>query len=129
MTARERIETLTNGWYGLAVFAALASILQNGIGFFSLFLTGLSTLVSFALTWFLGRRLLARSSVVRSLLVFFSVVFAFTGLLGVARFGLAFVSHFSLGALIDLAVSAGSVYMNVRSFRELGDASVKAYFR
>ncbi len=129
MSAKERIETLTNGWYGFTLFAGLISLLQSGIGIISLVLTGATTLFSLAFTFFLGRRLLARSSLTRSILVFSSALSAGLGLLGGAKLGMAFFHEWSLGILLTLAVTAGSVLMNVRSFRVLTDSSVKSYFR
>ena len=35
-TARQKIEGLTNSWYGYAVFGAPLSLWNEGIGFFSL---------------------------------------------------------------------------------------------
>ena len=128
MSAKERIETLTNGWYGFALFAGLINLFLGGFGIFSMFLTGASTLFSIAVTFFLGRRLLARSSLTRSILIFLSAVSAFLGLLGGAKLGMAFLHEWSLTILLTFLVTAGSVLMNVRSFRVLTDSSVKSYF-
>ena len=59
MTAREKIEGLTNSWYGYAVFGAVVSLWNSGIGLFSLLGTAVSFVFTIMLTWFIGRRLLA----------------------------------------------------------------------
>jgi hypothetical protein len=46
MSAREKIENLTNSWYGFALFGGLFSFLQGGIGLFSALGAMGSTLVS-----------------------------------------------------------------------------------
>ena len=126
-TGREKIEQLTNQWYAFAAVSAIASVLASGIGFFSILFAACSTAFTFALTWFLGRRLLARSSLTRAALVLVSLVGGVLGALATARYGWAFFTGFSLTALLNGAVSTGSLVMNVRSFRTLTDASVKAY--
>lgn len=126
-TGRERIEQLTNQWYAFAAVSAIVSVLSSGIGFFSILFAACSTAFTFALTWLLGRRLLARSSLTRAMLVLVSLVGSALGALATARYGWAFFTGFSLTALVDGALSIGSIVMNVRSFRTLTDASVKAY--
>lgn len=128
MTAREKIEELNNSWYGFAVFSALVSLLHNGIGIFSLIMTVFSTVVSFIITWFLGGRLLARSSFFRALILFFSCVGTVFGVLGVAKLGAAFLANWSFGGLLMIVLAAGAVFMHVRTFRVLTDSSVKSYF-
>ncbi len=127
MSARQKIEELTNAWYGFAVFAAIVSVVQNGIGIFSLFFTVVSTVFSFVLTWFLGRRLLARSSLTRMVLLVLSTLSACFGVLAVGKLALAFFGSWSFGLLFTIVLSAGSVMMNVRSLRVLTDSSVKSY--
>jgi hypothetical protein len=129
MGARERIETLTNAWYGLALFGALMSVLMNGIGIFSLFIAGISLVVSCAITWFLGQRLLARSRFTRGLLVVLSALSGLLGLLGSARLVMAIPSGLSLSLLETLALSVASTWMNARSFFTLTSDSVKSYCR
>jgi len=82
MTAKEKIQNLTNAWYGFAVVAGIGAVLQNGIGFFSILAALGSTLFSFVLTYFFGRRLLAKSSLTRLFLV---IVTALAALFGYSR--------------------------------------------
>ena len=128
MTATQKIEGLTNSWYGYAVFGAALSLWNNGIGFFSLIGTAASFVFSIFLTWFIGRRLLKRSSLTRLLMVLITAVSSVLGSIGVAKMGWNFFQTFSLSTLVYGALTAVAVYMNVKSFRELTDTSVKAYF-
>jgi hypothetical protein len=128
MTAREKLQNLTNAWYGFGVVAGLGSILQNGIGFFSILIAIGSTLFSFFLTWFFGRRLLNKSSLTRFLLIIVSALASLFGSLATAKMGWAFLHEWQLSILAQAAMGGASVYMNVRSFRVLTDDSVKAYF-
>jgi len=128
MTARAKIEELTNGWYGLAAFGAVVSVLQNGIGIFSLFFTIMALCFSLFVTFFLGRRLLARSSLTRMVLLVLSAVLGVLGSLGVVKLIWAFFGSFSFGLLLTAAVAAATVLMHFRSFRTLTDSSVKSYF-
>jgi hypothetical protein len=127
-TARQKIEELTNSWYGYAVFGAILSIWNNGIGFFSLIGTALSFAFSVFLTWFIGRRLMAKSTLTRLILVIVTGLSSLFGSLSVAKMGLTFFQTFSLSVLVYALVGAVVVYMNVKSFRVLTDKSVKAYF-
>jgi hypothetical protein len=128
MTAKEKIEGLTNGWYGIAVLAAIYSIIQNGLGFFSLLTTGLSFGFSCLLTWFLGGRLLAKSSFWRAVLVIVSAIGTLVGGVTTIRLGWAFLHEWSFALLLSALVVSAGVYMNARSFRVLTDKTVKAYF-
>jgi hypothetical protein len=127
-TARQKIEELTNSWYGYAVFGAILSIWNNGIGFFSLIGTAFSFVFSIFLTWFIGRRLMAKSTLTRLILVIVTALSSLFGSLGVAKLGVTFFQTFSLSILVYAMVSAVVVYMNIKSFRVLTDKSVKAYF-
>ena len=128
MTATQKIEGLTNSWYGYAVFGALLSLWNNGIGFFSLIGTVGSFLFSVILTWFIGRRLLAKSSLTRMLLIIVTAISSVMGTVGVAKMGLQFFSTWSLSVALYAGLLAVGVYMNARSFKVLTDKSVKAYF-
>jgi hypothetical protein len=128
MTAKEKIEGLTNGWYGLAVLGAIYSIVQSGLGFFSLLTTGLSFAFSCLLTWFLGRRLLSKSSFWRAILVIVSAIGTVVGGFTTARLGWAFFHEWSFALLLSTLMVGAGVYMNARSFRVLTDKTVKAYF-
>ena len=127
-TARQKIEGLTNSWYGYAVFGALLSLWHGGIGFFSLIGTAASFLFSIFLTWFIGRRLLAKSTMTRLLLILITGVSSVMGTVGVAKMGWTFCQTLSLSVLVYAGLLAVSVYMNARSFRVLTDKSVKTYF-
>ena len=128
MTARQKIEGLTNSWYGFAVFMSLLSLWRNGIGFFSLLGTAGSFIFSIFLTWFVGRRLLAKSSLMRLFLIVVTGVISVMDTVGVAQMGLTFFRTFSFSALAYVGVLGIHLYMNARSFRVLTDKSVKVYF-
>lgn len=128
MTARERIEGLTNSWYGFGLVAGVVSLLEGGFGFFSLLRAAAATLFSFALTWFLGRRLLAKSSLMRMLLLVVSGIGLVVGTLGTARLGWSFVQEWSISLLVQTAFTGSTAWMHLRSLRVLTDSSVKAYF-
>ena len=127
-SAKEKIEGLTNSWYGYAVFGALLSLWNNGIGFFSLIGTAGSFLFSIILTWFIGRRLLARSSLTRVLLIALTAISSVLGSVAVAKMGYTFFQTWSLSVILYAGLTAVGVYMNARSFKVLTDKSVKAYF-
>jgi hypothetical protein len=129
MSAREKIEGLTNAWYGFALFTTLISLLQNGFGFFWLLWTALSLPFSLFITFLIGRRLLAGSSLTRMILLVLGSLSALFGLLGSFKLVMAFLGSWELGTLLTLSLAVGSVWMNVRSIRVLTDASVKAHFR
>ncbi len=129
MTAREKLENLTNSWYGFALLAGLWSILQNGIGVISLVVAAGSTLFSFALTYFFGSRLRARSSLTRSFLVAMSALSMLVGTFGVYRMGSALLHGWSFALLFQIAFALVSLRMSFKSLRVLTDSSVAAYFR
>jgi hypothetical protein len=128
MTARQKIEGLTNSWYGFAVFMSLLALWRNGIGFFSLLGTAGSFVFSILLTWFVGRRLLGKSSLMRLFLIVVTGVVSVMDTVGVAQMGLTFFQTFSFSALAYIGVLGVHLYMNARSFRVLTDKSVKLYF-
>ena len=128
MTARQKIEGLTNSYYGYAVFGAVVSLWNNGIGFFSLIGTAFSFVFSILLTWFIGRRLLAKSSLTRVLLVIVTAIGSLFGAVGAAKMGWTFVQTMSLSALLYTGLVAVGAYMNIKAFRVLTESSVKAYF-
>lgn len=128
MTARQKIEGMTNSWYGYAVFGAALSLWQNGIGFFSLFGTAAWFCFNVLLVWFIGRRLIKKGSLMRVTLVILTGLFSVFGTLGAAKMGWTFLHTWSLSVAMYAGISALGVYMNVRSFRVLTDSSVKAYF-
>jgi hypothetical protein len=127
MSAREKIENLTNSWYGFALFTGLVTFLQNGIGVFSALGALASTLFSLFLTFFIGRRLLARGSITRVILLVLSVLSLGLGSLGVFSLGKAFLQDWSFSLLFGIVYALLSLHMNFKSFRVLTDAQVKAY--
>jgi hypothetical protein len=129
MTARAKIEGLTNAWYGFMLVSSLVSLVSNGLGFFSFAGHAAGLVVGFVLNFLIGRALLGRSSLVRVLLVAVSAVMTVLGSLTVLRLGWAFMQSWSVFFLGAAAWACAGVYMYVRSYRTLTDASVKAYFR
>jgi hypothetical protein len=128
MTAREQIERLTNAWYGFAFVTGVLTLVQSGFGLFSILSAAASTCLSFLLTFYLGRRLLARSSFWRTVLVvvaFFGMIF---GALGTARLAWAFVQSWSISTLVATFAAGALASMYFRSVRVLTDRTVKAYF-
>lgn len=129
MTAKERIEKLTDTWYGYTLFANAVTLVVNGIGFFSVAFTAASTLFSLFVTFLVGRWLLGRSSLGRFVILCLSSIGLVTGALATLKFGAAFLSDWSLALLAHTVVIAAGVLVNLRSIRTLTDSSVKAYFR
>jgi hypothetical protein len=128
MSARDRIEGLTNSWYGFGLVAGLVSIFESGFGFFSLLRAAAAVLFSLALTWFFGKRLLAKSSVTRLFLVVVSAICVVTLGLGTARLGWAFLQDWSIALLVQTAFAGSGAWMYLRSLRVLTATEVKAYF-
>jgi hypothetical protein len=137
MTARQKLQTLSNSWYGYALFCALVSlfqiratgILSMAIGLtLSLVLNAVMLVISLALVTFFARKLLARSSATRAFLVFVSGLCTVLGVLGTAGAAWAFLGHWSFAGIVSIALGAISVWMNARSFGVLTTRDVKAYF-
>lgn len=128
MSARQKIEALTNSWYGYYLFGAATGLLHKGLGLFSLLGAAISFGAACVLTWFLGRRLLARSSLTRGLLVLVSAVVTFFSTLGAAKAGWSFLHGFSLADLVYVAFAGVTVFQYGRSFKVLTDDGVKGYF-
>lgn len=128
MTARQKIEGLTNSWYGFYLASAFFGLLARGIGFFSLLWTLLSLGAAVLFTFFLGRRLLAKSAIWRFLLLIAAVVGGLTGTLGAGKSALAFFNEWSFSLLLEGAAYGITAFMHLRSFSVLTDKSVKAYF-
>ena len=126
--AKEKIEGLTNSWYGYAVFGAALSLWNRGLGIGSIIGVAGSFLFTILLTWFIGRRLLAKSSITRLLLIIVTSLSSVFGSIGVAKMGWSFVTNLDFTSLVYALLLSVSVYMHARSFRVLTDKSVKAYF-
>lgn len=129
MTAREKIEKLTEGWYGFTLFAGVLTLLQNGLGFFSLLFGAASVLFSLFITFLVGRWLLSKSSLARFVVLCLSALGLVAGSLGTLKMGGELLSSWSFGLILQLVVVVGGVLMNLRSLRTLTDSSVKAYFK
>ena len=145
MTAKQRIENLTNAWYGYAVFATLATIVGNiwyglfswgfwfGFGMlavaFSIGISVVGLAISIAITAFLGRKLLARSSFTRALLVVLSAVFAVLCAISTFSEAWQFLHYWSIAGIIRIALPAAAALLQVRSFSVLNDPEVRAYCR
>ncbi|MBS2013766.1 MAG: hypothetical protein JST00_12815 [Deltaproteobacteria bacterium] len=127
MSAKQKIESLTNSWYGYFFFGALLKLWNGGFGLFNLASTAFTFALACLLAFFLGRRLGNRSSLTRFVLVCISGLFTVLGAVGTARMGWMFFQTWQLGTLLYAAGIALSTYMYGRSFRVLTDASVKAY--
>jgi hypothetical protein len=124
MTARTKLEELTNSWYGFALVTALVNLVAGGFGIFRMVWTALSLTFSLAITYAIGKALLRKSHIVRFLLLVASSLSMFFGSLGVLKLVLG---SWSFGTLFTLGLSVASVFMSFRSFRTLRDSSVKAY--
>jgi len=137
MNAKQKIEQLTRSWYGYSVFAALLSVLSLrasgvlslaiGLGL-SIAMNAIGLAISIAIVTFLGRKLVHRSSATRTFLVVFSGLFCVLGALGTLGAGWQMLHEWSLASLCSLVMMAGSTTLNARSFRVLGETSVRAYF-
>jgi hypothetical protein len=128
MTARQKIEGLTNSWYGYTVFGAALSLWQNGIGLFSLMGTAAWFVFNIFLVWFIGRRLLHKGSLTRLVLVIVTALGSVFGTIATAKMGWTFFQTWSLSVAMYAGITGLAVYMNARSFKVLTDSSVKAYF-
>lgn len=126
-TARQKIEGLTHSWYGWTAFTSLLALWDRGIGIISLFLTGAGFLLSCLVIWFLGNRLVNKSSLTRVLLVVLSAIVSVLGTIGTAKLGWTFINTLSLSVALQAAFTGLGVYMHARSFKVLTDSSVKTY--
>jgi hypothetical protein len=151
MTGKQRIEQLTQTWYGFAVFGALASVVQTMLWPFSAALlfspmklaltfvgAAMATVVAIVLNviglaiglfviHLFGRALVGRSSLARVFLVVVSVIGVVLGALSALKLLWAGVFHVSLSPLLQGVVAAAAVLLYVRSYRVLTDPSVKSY--
>ncbi len=128
MSAKAKIEGLTNAWYGFAVFSAICSVLANGIGILSIVLAIGGLLFSWLMTFFIGRALIKKSSLTRFLLLVVSGIVTLVGTLGIGKAAWSFIQHWELSLLAYGAYTAVSTWMHARSFRTLMDSSVRAHF-
>lgn len=127
MSARARIEWITNNWYAFLAISAGLSVLTSGFGLLSLVFTAFGFAIGCGITWVLSKKLLAGSNLTRFFLVLVSAVgIGFTGL---ALFGSLWyaIVGFSLKSLINAAMCTGMIVLFGRSYRSLTDKAVKAH--
>lgn len=125
MTAREKIQGLTNGWLGYVFFTAVLSYFQSDRGIVG---SAIGLAISLLLVWLIGNRLLAKSSLTRLLLLVISTLAVVLGTAGVLQATWVFLHEWSLRLLLGIVFGAVSIAMHVKSLRVLTDSSVKAYF-
>ena len=128
MSGKAKIESLTNSWYGFAVFSAIFAVFTNGIGVFSIGSAVFGMFVSWIVTFFIGRALVKKSGFTRGILLLLNGLFLVLGTLAVGKTTWSFVQTFQLSLLTGIGYSAVSTWMYGKSFRTLTDSSVKAYF-
>lgn len=137
MQAKQKLEGLTNAWYGYALFTAVISIFSlraNGVFAMAvglamtIVLNAIVLAISIAIITFLGRALVGRSSATRTFLVVVSAIFTLLGILGTVSAAWDFLRYWSIPHLLSIVLAACSTFMNARSFNVLMDRSVKSYF-
>jgi len=127
MSARAKIETLTNSWYGFSVVSAAWGFWESGIGMFSAIFALLGLFVSLGLTFFFGRRLLNKGGITRVFLLVVSFIGLVSWGLGTYGFAREMMTSFRFGLVFDIAFALASVSMYFKSLRTLADSQVKAY--
>ena len=127
MTPRQKIEWLTNSWYGFALVSAIISLLSNGIGFFSIVFGGMGLAFSLFVTWVIGKLLLGRSSITRFVLVIFSGLGMVFYALAAAWSAWTFLGEWSLKYVFGTVLALVAASMNARSWKVLTDKGVKSY--
>lgn len=128
MSARAKIENLTNTWYGFAVFSSLAALLMEGISIWNIVTGGIGLFFTLLFMFFISRRLLNKGRFTRWALIALSGFSTVFGAYGAAKASWMFVHAWELKLVIAAASSAISAWMMAKSFRVLTDASVKQYF-
>lgn len=153
MTARQRIEQLTQTWYGFTVFAAIASVVTValwpfsagllfspaklaltvvGSAFAMVFAIGLNVValvIGLFVVSLLGRALLARSAVTRLLLVVLAPVLGVLTAYASLQQLWSGLSHLAMAPLLSGAVSGIAVSLYLRSWRVLTSQAVRDYTR
>lgn len=127
MTARQKIEWITNNWYGFALFSAVASVFTVGLGLFRTMFTLAGLAFSLGLTWMFGKLLLGKSSLTRFFLVVVSAFGVFFHGLAIAWHAWSFLGRWELALLFKAGFSLLCVMMHARSFSVLTDRDVKSY--
>jgi hypothetical protein len=130
MNGKAKLEGLINAWYGFSLFAAIVNVVTAvlGSGFFAFFtvpfVIGIS-LFTFFVTWVIGKLLLAKSGIMRFVLLILSPLAILAGTLSLWRF---ISSPWSFSGIVAALLTACGVWMQLRSIRTLLDRNVKAYF-
>jgi len=127
MTAKQKLESLTNAWYGFFFVSAVANLLRD-FGVIKAVFAALSFAATSFVVWFIGRRLQSKSSLTRMLMLIIAGIGTLSGSYAAAKLSWMFVHEWSLWILISALWSASAVVMYVRSWRTLTDSTVKAYF-
>ncbi len=127
MNAKEKIEKLTNAWYGFDLFSSVVSfVFVSGIGIFSGIFSALGLAVSLLITWWIGRNLQRKSGLQRTVLLVFSTLFMLLGLFNIGH--TLWAAEWSLSIFGYAAWSGVSVYMYAKSINVLTDKEVRAHF-
>lgn len=127
MTGRQKIEWLTNSWYGYELVTGVVAILRGGFGLWSLFWNGVGIAFGLLITYWIGKSLLGRSALTRSLLAIVSVISIILGALFLAGQAWFFFASWKVGMLFGIGLTLAGLTLNIRSYRVLTDSSVKAY--
>lgn len=128
MTATQKIEGLTNSWYGYAVFTSALALWDRGIGIFSFLVTLFGFGVSCLIAWFFGNRLKNKSSFWRAILLIGSTLAMALGAISSVKMGMSLFSSFSLSTLFTMGIAVVGTTMNLKTFRVLTDSQVRAHF-
>lgn len=125
----KKIESLTNTWYGFAVFSALVLLLQRGIGLFNLVWGGLGLLVSWFFIYLWGRNLRNRSALTRYFLIAVSGIMTLVDGYGAVQYSWAFVHAWEIKLILAAIYAAVQGWIMAKSFKTLAlDSSVQSYF-
>ena len=137
MTAKEKLENLSHSWLGYAVCSALFSVFGLRASGIISFAVGFSIwavvnavflAITLGMMLFFSRKLMARSSATRSFLIVASGLFTVLGALSLASQGRMFLHYWTLGSVVQIALTGVSIAMNARSFAVLNSSKVRAYF-
>src|SRR5438034_1104746 len=90
MTAKQKLESLTNAWYGFFFLSAVAGLVRD-FGIIKAVFATLSLAVTTFIVWFIGRRLLAKSSLTRFLMLVISGIGTLSGAYAAAKLSWMFV--------------------------------------
>ncbi len=125
-TGRDKIQSLTNAWYGATVFGALLSFLGNGPSVANLVGLGIGTTISLAIVFVIGRSLLNRSGFTRGLMVVLAALSLCIA--GYGGYRMVVVESWTFAGLFMLGSVAITSMMNLHSIKVLTSRSANAYF-